>query len=166
MSPVFLYQGIRLRSYNAASETGMCMRRREFIGLIGGAVAAWPLTARAQQSDRMRRIGLMMATAESDPEAQVRARTFRNALQELGWTEGRNIRIDYRWATGEPERAQTYATELVNLAPDVILANGSPALTALHRATRSIAVVFVVVVDPVGAGYVQSLARPGGLLHW
>jgi putative ABC transport system substrate-binding protein len=137
------------------------MKRREFVGLLGAA-AAMPLAARAQQPDRMRRIGLMMATAESDPEAQVRAKTFRNALRELGWTEGRNIRIDYRWATGEPERARTYATELVNLAPDVILANGSPALTALHQATRSIAVVFVVVVDPVGAGYVQSLARPGG----
>ena len=138
------------------------MRRRDFINLLGGAAVTWPLAARAQQPDPIRRIGMMMATAESDPEAQVRARIFRNALHELGWTEGRNIRIDYRWATGEPDRARTYATELVTLAPEVILANGSPALTALHRATRSIAVVFVVVVDPVGAGYVQSLARPGG----
>jgi putative ABC transport system substrate-binding protein len=137
------------------------MKRREFIAFTCAA-AAWPLATQAQRCDQMRRIGVMIGTAESDPEAQVRARIFRHALQELGWTEGRNIRIDYRWGTGEPDRAQTYATELVTQAPDVILANGSPALTALHRATRSIAVVFVVVVDPVGAGYVQSLARPGG----
>src|SRR5437762_11312740 len=93
------------------------MRRRDFINLLGGAAVTWPLAARAQQPDPIRRIGMMMATAESDPEAQVRARIFRHALHELGWTEGRNIRIDYRWATGEPDRARTYATELVTLAP-------------------------------------------------
>ncbi len=138
------------------------MRRREFITLLGGAVASVPLAARAQQPERMRRIGVMVANAESDPEGQARIMAFRQGLRELGWIEGRNVRIDYRWAAGEPDRARTYATELVTLAPDVILAQGTPALAALHRATRSIPVVFVVVVDPVGAGYVQSLAQPGG----
>jgi putative tryptophan/tyrosine transport system substrate-binding protein len=137
------------------------MRRRQFITLLGGA-AAWPLAARAQQGERMRRIGVIMVNAESDPEGQTRIRAFRQRLQELGWAEGRNVRIEYRWGAGDVDRARAYAAELVSLAPDVILSNGSPALAALHRATRGIPVVFVVVVDPVGAGYVQSLARPGG----
>lgn len=135
------------------------MRRREFIALLSGA-AAWPFGARAQQSNRMRQIALMMANDESDPEGQVRVKDFRRGLQELGWTEGRNLRIEYRWAAG-PDRAPIYAAELVTLMPDVIVANGTPALAALHQATRSISIVFVVVVDPVGAGYVQSLGRPG-----
>jgi putative ABC transport system substrate-binding protein len=138
------------------------MRRRDFMTFLGGAALAWPLPLNAQQPERMRRIGVMMINAESDPEGQTRISVLRRGLQELGWIEGRNVRIDYRWAAGEPDHAQTYATELVTLAPDVILANGTPALKALHRATSSIPVVFVVVVDPVGAGYVQSLARPGG----
>jgi putative ABC transport system substrate-binding protein len=116
----------------------------------------------AQQTDRMRRIGVMMVNSENDPEGQTRINALRQGLRELGWTEGRNIRVDYRWAVGEPERARSSATELTHLAPDVIVANGTPALGALHRATRSIPVIFVVVTDPVGAGYVQSLARPGG----
>jgi putative ABC transport system substrate-binding protein len=138
------------------------VRRREFITLLGGAGIAWPLAARAQQSERMRRVGVLMAYAESDPEAQVRVVAFRQGLRELAWTEGRNVQMDYRYGTGEPERARMFVTELLSLAPDVIVAHGTPALTALHRATRTIPVVFVSVIDPVGAGYVESLALPGG----
>ncbi len=138
------------------------MRRREIINVFGGVALAWPFVLRAQQPGRIRWIGLMMANAEGDPEGQTRAAAFREGLRELGWSEGRNLRIDYRWAAGEPKRANAYARELVSLGPDVIVANGSPALDALHRATRTIPVVFVVVVDPVGAGYVRSLAQPGG----
>jgi putative ABC transport system substrate-binding protein len=138
------------------------MRRRDFITLLGGAAAAWPLAARAQQPERMRRVGVLAAYAENDPEAQARINAFRRALQELGWTEGHNVRMDYRWGTGDPDRARTFTKELLSLAPDVIVAHGTPALTALHRATRTIPVVFVSVIDPVGAGYVQSLALPGG----
>jgi putative ABC transport system substrate-binding protein len=138
------------------------MRRRNFIALLGGAAVAWPLAARAQQGEGVRRIGMLIANAESDPEGQIRAAAFRQDLQKLGWTEGRNIRIDYRWGAGEPDRARAYAAELMALAPDVIVANGTLASTALQRATRSIPVVFVVVIDPVGAGLVESLAHPGG----
>jgi putative tryptophan/tyrosine transport system substrate-binding protein len=140
------------------------MRRRELIKLIGGAAAAaaWPLAARAQQPVRIRRIGMLVAYAESDPEAQARVAAFREGLRELGWTQGHNLRIELRWETGDPDRAHTFATELISLTPDVIVAHGTPALTALHRATRTIPVVFVSVIDPVGAGYVQSLAVPGG----
>ena len=138
------------------------MKRREFITLLGGAAASWPIAARAQQPDRVRRIGVMIANAENEPEGQDRVAAFRRGLQELGWVEGRNLRVDYRWATGEPNRARALARELVNLEPDVILANGTPALSALHKVTSNIPVVFAVVVDPVGAGFVRSLARPGG----
>jgi putative tryptophan/tyrosine transport system substrate-binding protein len=137
------------------------MKRREFIVALGGA-AAWPLAARAQQRERMRRVGVLMAYAESDPEAQARVVAFRQGLRELGWTEGHNVQMDYRYGTGEPDRARIFVAELLSLAPDVIVAHGTPALTALHRATRTIPVVFVSVIDPVGAGYVQSLALPGG----
>jgi putative ABC transport system substrate-binding protein len=137
------------------------MKRRNFITLLGGA-AAWPVAARGQQPERMRRIGVLVAYAESDPEAQARIAAFRQGLRELGWTEGHNLRMELGWGTGDPERAQTLATELISLAPDVIVAHGTPALTALYRATSTIPVVFVSVIDPVGAGYVQSLALPGG----
>ena len=137
------------------------MKRRNFITLLGGA-AAWPVAARGQQPERMRRIGVLVAYAESDPEAQARIAAFRQGLRELGWTEGRNLRMELGWGTGDPDRARTLATELISLAPDVIVAHGTPALTALYRATRTIPVVFVSVIDPVGAGYVQSLAQPGG----
>ena len=137
------------------------MRRREVIALLGGSTL-WPAVAHAQRPARMRRIGMMVVNAESDPVGQARVAAFRRGLRELGWTEDRNIRIEYRWAVGEPDRALAYATELAALGPDVILANGTPALAALHRATRRIPIVFVVVVDPVGAGYVRSLAHPGG----
>ena len=137
------------------------MKRRNFITLLGGA-AAWPVASRGQQPERMRRIGVLVAYAESDPEAQARIAAFRQGLRELGWTEGRNLRMELGWGTGDPDRARTLATELISLAPDVIVAHGTPALTALYRATRTIPVVFVSVIDPVGAGYVQSLAQPGG----
>jgi len=138
------------------------MKRRQFISLLGGAAATWPLAARAQQRERMRRIGVLMAYAESDPEAQARVGAFRQGLREKGWTEGHNLRMDIRWGTGDPDRAQTSTTELISLVPDVIVAHGTPALGALHQATRTLPVVFVSVIDPVGAGYVESLARPGG----
>jgi putative ABC transport system substrate-binding protein len=137
------------------------MRRREFITLVGGA-ATWPLAARAQQQgERMRRIGVVMVNAEADPDAKRRIDAFRRGLQQMGWSEGRNVQIDYRWGVDAPDRARTAAAELIALAPDVIVANGTPALAALHRATRTLPVVFVVVADPIGGGFVDSLARPG-----
>jgi putative tryptophan/tyrosine transport system substrate-binding protein len=137
------------------------MRRRAFISLLGAAVA-WPLAARAQQPGGMRRIGVIAAYAEQDPEAQVRVTAFRQALQVLGWTEGGNVVMEYRWGAGDADRARTFAAEMTALKPDVILAHGTPAVTALRVTTRTIPVVFVSVIDPVGAGHVQSLARPGG----
>jgi putative tryptophan/tyrosine transport system substrate-binding protein len=137
------------------------MKRRAFIALLGGA-AAWPLAARAQQAERMRRIGMLVLYAEGDPTGQTRVAAFRQALQLSGWTEGHNVSIDYRWGTGDAERARTSAADLVTLAPDAIVGNGTAALAALQQATRSIPIVFVAVTDPVGAGYVPSLARPGG----
>jgi putative tryptophan/tyrosine transport system substrate-binding protein len=137
------------------------LRRRDFISLLGGVAAAWPFAARAQQAERVRRIGVLAAYAENDPEAQARVVAFRQALQGLGWTEGRNIAMEYRWGAGDAGRARTFVAELVSLKPDVILAHGTPALTALYEATRTIPVVFVSVIDPVGAGTVQSFARPG-----
>ena len=137
------------------------MRRREFIGALGGA-AAWPRVVTAQPATSPRRIGLVMVNGESDPDGHVRVKAFLHRLDELGWSEGRNLRIEYRWGAGEPDRARAYAADLVALAPDAILANGSPAVAALQQATRTIPVVFVVVTDPVGAGFVHSRARPGG----
>src|SRR5262245_34000888 len=137
------------------------MRRRQSIALIGSA-AAWSMTARAQQADRRRRIGLLMTQAADDPLAQRRVPAFVQELQKLGWIEGRNIRLERRWHAGDPEQARTFAAELVALAPDVILAPGAAALEPLLRATRSIPIVFVHIPDPVGAGYVTSLAHPGG----
>jgi putative ABC transport system substrate-binding protein len=137
------------------------MRRREFITLLGGAATTWPLAARAQQGERMRRIGMLVLYTEGDSTGQTRVAAFRQALQQSGWTEGHNVSIDYRWGIGDAERA-TSAADLVTVAPDAIVANGTAALAALQQATRSIPIVFVAVTDPVGAGYVQSLARPGG----
>ena len=140
---------------------GDAMRRREFISLLGGA-AAWPLTARAQQGERMRRIGVLMDLAENDPEGQVRIAAFLQGLAQLGWTDGRNVRIDTRWGAGDADRSRRQAAELIALAPDVILATGTPSLGPLHQVTRTVPIVFVNVVDPVGGGFVDSLARPGG----
>jgi hypothetical protein len=130
--------------------------------LLGGAAAAWPLGARAQQPERMRRIGVIMPLSSNDPEAQARLTAFKQALQQLGWTEERNVRIDYRWGAGDTDLNRKNAAELVTLAPDVILATGTPTLEPLERATRTVPIVFVQVADPVGAGLVKSLARPGG----
>jgi putative ABC transport system substrate-binding protein len=138
------------------------MRRREFIKLVGGSAAAWPLAARAQQSEQMRRIGVLMAINADDPEAQARIAAFVEGLQQLGWTVGKNVRVDYRLAGIDAEILRKYAAELVALAPDVILAQSSTAVAPLLQATRTVPIVFTIVADPVGAGYVDSLARPGG----
>jgi len=138
------------------------MRRRSFITLLGGAAAAWPLAARAQQPQRMRRIGVLMNYASDDAEGQVRLAAFHQGLQQLGWTVGRNVQIDYRWGAGDADRIRKLAAELVELAPEVILSAGSPSVAALQQATRTVPVVFVTVVDPVSSGFVDSLARPGG----
>jgi putative tryptophan/tyrosine transport system substrate-binding protein len=136
--------------------------RREFISLLGGAAATWPLTARAQQAERVRRVGVLMHLAADDPEGQPRITAFEQGLRELGWAVGRNLRIDYRWAAGDPDRLRKYAAELAALAPDVILAGGgTPLVVALQQATATVPIVFVGVADPVGAGLVGSLARPG-----
>jgi putative tryptophan/tyrosine transport system substrate-binding protein len=138
------------------------MRRREFLGLVGGAAAAWPVMARAQQGERVRRIGALHSGAADDPIGQARNTAFLQRLNELGWTEGRNLRIDIRWPAADADQIRRYAAELVALEPDVILATGSATVGPLLQATRSIPIVFAIVPDPVGAGYVNSLARPGG----
>jgi putative ABC transport system substrate-binding protein len=138
------------------------MRRREFVTLLGSAAVALPLAARAQQAERMRRIGVLMNLAAEDPEAQRRVTAFVQGLQQLGWTDGRNVRIETRWGASDAERNRRYAAELVALAPDVILASGTPILVALQRETRTIPIVFTTIVDPVGAGFVERLSRPGG----
>jgi putative ABC transport system substrate-binding protein len=137
------------------------MRRREFITLLGGA-AAWPIAAHAQQGERMRRIGVLMPLAADDLEAQARITAFVQGLQQLGWTDGRNVRIDTRWAAGNVDDTHKYAAELVALAPDVILGTGSATVAALQQATRTVPIVFVQIADPVGSGLVESLAQPGG----
>src|SRR6266436_6453264 len=138
------------------------MKRREFITLLGGAAVEWPLAARAQQPDRMRRIGVLLNVAADDPEAPARVGAFSQGLAELGWTIGRNVRIDYRWYAGDADTARKYAVELVALAPDVVLASGTPGVTAIQQVNRSVPIVFALVADPVGAGFVNNLARPGG----
>jgi putative ABC transport system substrate-binding protein len=137
------------------------IKRREFITVLGGA-AAWPLAARAQQGDRMRRIGVLMNTAADHPRSQPAIMTFQQALQQLGWTDGRNLRIDVRWGANDVERDRRYAAELVALAPDVLLASGTLSVAALQLVTHSVPIVFVDAADPVGAGLVDTLARPGG----
>ena len=138
------------------------MRRRDFITLLGGAAAAWPLAARAQQPERMRRIGVLMNLASDDAEGQARLAAFHQGLQQLGWTVGRNVQIDYRWAAGDTGRFHRYAEELLALAPDVVLASATPSVQALQQATRTVPMVFANVGDPVAMGIVASLARPGG----
>jgi putative tryptophan/tyrosine transport system substrate-binding protein len=137
------------------------LKRREFITLLGGATA-WPMAARAQRPEAMRRVGVLMNLEETDGEGQARVGAFREGLGKLSWTEGREIQIEYRWSGGDPDRARTYATELVKLNPDVILAGATSSLAPLHQETHSVPIVFAQVSDPVGAGFVASLARPGG----
>jgi putative ABC transport system substrate-binding protein len=138
------------------------MTRRQFITLLGGAAAVWSLGARAQQGERMRRVGVLIQLAESDSEGQARLAAFREALQKLGWKTGGNLQIDYRWGTSSDERASAGAMELLKLAPDVILANSSVSLRAIQKATRSVPIVFTTVIEPVAQGFVASLAHPGG----
>jgi putative ABC transport system substrate-binding protein len=136
------------------------VRRRHFIGLVGGTVASWPLAARAQRS--MRKVGVLMIVADNDPDSRLRIASFEQGLRELGWEEGRNIHIEYRWGAGRPELIRQFARELIGLAPDVIVANGTPVVMELKSLTHSIPIVFANVFDPVGFGLVNSLSRPGG----
>ena len=136
-------------------------RRREFMSLLGGA-AAWPLAASAQQSDPMRHVGVLMSQPQTDAGWQRAIATFLEALEQLGWVRERNLRIEFRWGEVNPERIQRYATELVGLKPDLILCQATPSVAALQRTTRTIPIVFVNVSDPLGSGFIESLARPGG----
>jgi putative ABC transport system substrate-binding protein len=138
------------------------MRRRDFIGGLGGVAALWPLAAHAQPVGPTRHLGMLLGYPEDDPEAQTRVAAFHRGLAELGWTLGRNLRVDYRYAAAEPERMRTYAAELVALAPEVIVVHTTPATAAVLAQTRTIPLVFLVVSDPIGSGFVQSFAQPGG----
>jgi putative ABC transport system substrate-binding protein len=139
------------------------MRRRKFVGLCGAVVATWPIALRAQQGERVRRIGVLMASTLDDPESQARIAAFQQSLQQLGWIDGRNVSIDTRWATTNPDDIRRHAAELAALTPDVILAGtGTATVAPLLQATRTVPIVFALVIDPVGAGFVHSLARPGG----
>ena len=140
------------------------MRRREFITLLGGAAAAWPLAAHAQQGQRVRRIGVLMGLVASDPEAQSRVAAFEHGLRELGWVKGRNLWIEYRWAGGGENVLRNHASELIAMAPDLILANSTPVTAALREQSRVVPIVFTQVTDPVGEGLVPNLAHPGGNL--
>jgi putative ABC transport system substrate-binding protein len=137
------------------------LKRREFIALLGAA-AAWPLSARAQQGERMRRIGVLIVYPQTDREGQVRIAAFLDTLQRLGWTDGRNVRIDYRWNVSDPARDKATAAELVRLTPDVIVTSGPTILAEVQRLTTTVPIVFTQVSDPLGTGFVTSLARPGG----
>src|SRR5262249_44405128 len=137
------------------------MRRRDFITLIGSAAATWPLAARAQPSERLRRIGIIAGNSEADAEEQARIKAFQQRLAELGWSEGRNVAFDYRFDASDADRIQSAVCELVNLKPDVVLTSGTPLAFALKKQTRTIPVVFTLVADPVASGPVASLARPG-----
>ena len=138
------------------------VRRREFITLLSGAAAAWPLAARAQQADRMRRIGVLLNLAADDPMGQARVAAFVQGLQAAGWSDGRNVRIDTRWAAADPGNYRKYAAELIALGPDVVLASTTAAVAQLQQASRTVPIVFVSVIDPVGSGLIASMARPGG----
>ena len=138
------------------------MQRRQFITLLGGTVAAWPLAARAQQSQQMRRIGVLVGLAANDPQGQATIAALLQALQQLGWVDGRSARIEYRWGAGKANDMRKYAAELVNLAPDVLVATGGASVGPLLQATKTVPVVFANVPDPVGSGFVESLSRPGG----
>jgi putative tryptophan/tyrosine transport system substrate-binding protein len=137
------------------------MRRREFIAFLGSSAVAWPLTARAQQRESMRRIGVLMSMVETDPRGLQYITAFAQGLAELGWTVGRNVRIEYRWGAGDFDRFRTYAAELVALSPDVVLASAGSIVGAFQQASRTVPIVFVTTIDPVGGGWVESLSRPG-----
>src|SRR6516165_3814978 len=138
------------------------MRRREFISILGGAAAAWPLAVRAQAPERVRRIVFLHSLAEDDPEVQARIAAFRQGLETLGWMENRNIQVEHRFAAGDFTQMQAYTAEIVSSAPDLIVASSTPVLAALKQATRTIPIVFSVVNDPVGQGFIASQGRPGG----
>jgi putative tryptophan/tyrosine transport system substrate-binding protein len=138
------------------------VNRRSFITMFGGSAAAWPLAVRAQQTAAMRRVVVFMSTGEDDPQDATRLAAFERGLQELGWAIGRNLSIDYHWAAGDPDSLRKYATEMRVLAPDAIVASGNQAVTAAQQTTRTVPIVFVNVIDPVSAGFVSSLAQPGG----
>jgi putative tryptophan/tyrosine transport system substrate-binding protein len=150
-------------AFNKRGAYGGCMQRREFISFLGGAAATLPLAARAQQSDRVRRLGVLVASTADDPEWQTRIAAFQQGLLQLGWSDGRNVQIDTRWATTKPDDVRRHAAELAALALDVIFAgSGTAAVAPLLQATRTVPIVFVLVIDPVGAGFIDSLSRPGG----
>jgi putative tryptophan/tyrosine transport system substrate-binding protein len=155
--PKYSFEPLRCRLLILGSD----MKRREFITLLGGAAAAWPLAARAQQTDRIPRVGVLLGIRENDPEAKTRVKAFQQGLRDLGWFESQNIRIDYRFAASNPDLINKYVAELVTLAPDVIVGNSTPVLAALRQKTSSIPIVFAVLNDPVGQGFISSLARPG-----
>jgi len=138
------------------------MRRREFMTLLGGAATSWPVAARAQQPERVRRIGVLMGYAESDREAQAWVAAFREALQKLGWTEGRNIQIDTRWSRADAEMMKRFAQELVAMQPDLIVSQVTPTTAALLQQTRTIPIVFAMAADPIGSGFIANMSRPGG----
>ena len=138
------------------------LKRREFIAVLGGVAAAWPFAAHAQQPERMRRIGVLMSRAADDPQGQARRAAFLQALQQLGWSDGRDVQIVIRWHENDADRARRYAQELISLAPDILLADASVSVMALQHFTRTLPIVFANVADPVGAGFVDSLSRPGG----
>jgi putative ABC transport system substrate-binding protein len=138
------------------------MKRRTFMTLLGGAAVGWPLAVRAQQGERMRRIAVLMNNGKDDPEGQARAAAFRQGLQALGWIEGKNLRIDWYWTAGDIGRIRSDVAELAGRPPDIIVANGRVTLSEAVQVIRSIPIVFVLVTDPVGQGFISSLARPGG----
>jgi putative tryptophan/tyrosine transport system substrate-binding protein len=138
------------------------MRRRDFFALIGGATLSWPAVAHAQQSGRVRRIGMLSGLAENNPESRMRIATFRQALESFGWKEGLNIRIDYRWAAGDPNRMQAYAKEIIAASPDIVVAESTPATAALQKESRTIPIVFTQAGNPIGSGFAASFSRPGG----
>jgi putative tryptophan/tyrosine transport system substrate-binding protein len=140
------------------------MRRREFISLIGSAAASWPLATRAQQPERVRRVGVLMGISDSDPEAKPRVEALQDGLRDLGWTEGRNIHLDYRWTAGDVDRTEQFAKEIVELKPEVLVAHSTPVVKALLQLASTTPMVFVLVADPIGSGFVTSLAHPGGNL--
>jgi putative ABC transport system substrate-binding protein len=140
------------------------LRRRDLIKLLGGGAAAWPFTASAQQSNRAHRIGVLMGIADSDPEANLRAEALRKGLHELGWTENLNIHLDFRWTAGDIDQARLFANEIVALKPDVIVVHSTPAVNALRKLTSTIPMVFVLIGDPIGSGFIATLAHPGGQL--